>query len=175
MDASVPDWIQAGSSLLAVVAAGAAVYMTFFVFKREREAETSREAAELADRLAREQAMVDARLAAARCILERSHEAVKKADNKLNRRGKVYFSLNNIDATEDDIAESHSLLQSLDVMALPSADLVQRVIDARYWVLTAKRRTARLRRLLEEGREPVALDAYEVPLNKLKHLSRVGS
>ncbi|WP_312821306.1 hypothetical protein [Brevundimonas sp.] len=170
--ASIADWIQALSGLLAVAAAFVAVWATFAIFKKQSEADIAREQAASEAHERREQAIIEARLQAAKVIIENSTKAVSRANTKLSRSGKSGFHLGNIPATEDDILDCHNILQSLDVLALPSADIVTRVIRARYWVLTALRRTQLIRRVLEAGEDIGSANVeFKTPLNELTRLA----
>jgi hypothetical protein len=148
----ITDWVQAIGSV-------AAVWAAFAIFSRQNR-----------EHNAREQAAADAKIIAVRTVLARSHKAVDRAHHKLARTAKVTFAPGNIGATEKDLDECVDLLSGVPLFDLPNTDLVDRVMDARYWLNTARRRTDKIRAALEAGTAPKR-DLYDDPLD---HLARAA-
>jgi hypothetical protein len=144
----ITDWVQAIGSI-------AAVWAAFAIFSRQNR-----------EHNAREQSAADAKVTAARAVLKRSYEAVRRAHSKMTRIPKTTFALGNISATEEDLDECIDLLCNIPLFELPSADIVTRVMDARYWLNTARRRTCKVRKALEDGTN-IDKDLYKDPLYHL--------
>ncbi|VXB03169.1 hypothetical protein [Brevundimonas sp. G8] len=144
----ITDWVQAIGSV-------AAVWAAFAIFSRQNR-----------EHNAREQNAAEAKITAARAVLKRSHEAIRRAHSKMTRSAKTTFALGNVSATEEDLDECIDLLCSVPLFELPSTDLVTRVMDARYWLNTARRRTEKVREALEAGAS-MDKDLYKDPLNHL--------
>jgi hypothetical protein len=144
----ITDWVQAIGSI-------AAVWAAFAIFSRQ-----SRE------HNARERAASEARVFAAKAVLERCREAVRRANSKMTRGTKGGFALGNVGATEEDLDECINLLCSIPLFELPNTDLVNRIMNARYWITTARRRTVNVRAALDSSR-PLKKDDYAEPLKQL--------
>ncbi len=86
----------------------------------------------------------------------------------MTRNANTTFALGNVSATEEDLDECIDLLCSVPLFDLPSTELVTRVMDARYWLITARRRTEKVRQSLEKGAS-MDKDLYKVPLEHLSN------
>ncbi|WP_312598092.1 hypothetical protein [Brevundimonas sp.] len=144
------DWVQAVGSI-------AAVWAAFAIFSRQNR-----------EHIAREKDAAEAKITAVRAVLSRSYEAVRRAHSKMTRNANTTFALGNVSATEEDLDECIDLLCSVPLFDLPSTELVTRVMDARYWLITARRRTEKVRQSLEKGAS-MDKDLYKVPLEHLSN------
>lgn len=155
----VIDW-SAAASWLQAIGSLAAVWAAFAIFSHQNRAE-----------FRRERDAAQAREIAVQAVLERCREAVNRANNKMTRNGKVTFARGNIAATEEDLDECLALLCDLPLLDLPNEDLVRRVMGARYWLATARRRTNAVRACIESG-DALDTDAYKDPLAKIEAFAK---
>lgn len=151
----LPSWIQAWGSVAGVAAAAAGVWAAFAVVKHFHRLERAREDAALA-----------ARREVVHLLLGRCKSALKRAKGKSSARSKTPFNLDNVSATEGEMDECIHALSTVDLMDLPDADAVKRLMGARYWMNVARRRVTRVRSKLEGGELPKG-DEFDMPLRML--------
>ncbi|WAC59264.1 hypothetical protein [Brevundimonas sp. SL130] len=150
---SAAAWVQAGGSILAILAA-------WIMATWQDRAHDRRKAQQIKDRIA-----------ATEVVLFQCCAALSRANNKMLGKGRK-FSLGNVGQTEQEFDACLDYLSRVPIFDIPDTDLVGRVVDARYWVMTSRRRAAQVREQLEKN-ETAAVNFAE-PLEKMTMLSRTA-
>ncbi|MFN7129866.1 MAG: hypothetical protein ACK4OJ_12465 [Brevundimonas sp.] len=140
-------WVQAVGSILAILAA-------WIMATWQDRAHDRRKSQQIKDRIA-----------ATEVVLFQCCSALSRADNKMSGKGRK-FNLANIGATEQDLEACLDYLSRIPIFDIPDQELVGRVVDARYWIMTARRRTAKVREQLESNQAANA--NFAEPLEKMK-------
>ena len=171
MSMDIPAWIQAVSSVLAVLASGFAVWATFNIYQRQSAEEACREEMLTAAEIERMSNELEAKRELIRILLGRCRATLERAVRKLehNHAGRPYkgFTIENGKTTAGEIAECIQALSEFPVINAPDADTAKRILGARFWMNIACRRMEKLQEKLEL-KESLDKITFKEPRDKVK-------